>query len=251
MKLSTLVKLCLLSAIVTASYKIAWPEFKARGAQWMPVRYVKIEGAFQYISKDKIKILLEPQMRQGFYNVDVQNVHQTIKMLPLADQVDVKRVWPDAIQIKIIEQIPVVRWGEKGLLNYRGELLLPESVDEFQSLPQITGPAGQEKKLLEIMRGLAIVLKDKALELSEFHVSDTRVWKLKLASGMEIQLGRKGALENLQRFLKTADLLGTEQLAQIATVDTRYPNGYAVTWKPDAPAIDWKAVTENNKKKQL
>ncbi len=33
----------------------------------------------------------------------------------------------------------------------------------------------------------------------------------------------------------------------IASVDTRYPNGFAVTWKPEAPAIDWKAIAEKNK----
>jgi cell division protein FtsQ len=33
----------------------------------------------------------------------------------------------------------------------------------------------------------------------------------------------------------------------MASVDTRYPNGYAVTWKPDTPEIDWKAITEEHK----
>jgi cell division protein FtsQ len=62
-----------------------------------------------------------------------------------------------------------------------------------------------------------------------------------------MQLGRKAPLENMQRFLKTMDLVGAEQVALMASVDTRYPNGYAVTWKPDAPPIDWKAIAQQNK----
>jgi cell division protein FtsQ len=35
-------------------------------------------------------------------------------------------------------------------------------------------------------------------------------------------------------------------LASIETVDTRYPNGYAITWKPGTN-IDWKAVIARTK----
>jgi len=186
-------------------------------------------------------------MKQGYYQADMNAIHQAIKALPLVDKVDVKRVWPDAVHIKISEQKPVVRWGKSALLNKQGDLLVPDNIDEFKNLPLITGPDGQEKKLLEIMKGVYIVLKDKSMQLAEFHVNERRAWRIKLASGMEMQLGRKAPLENMQRFLKTMDLLGEEQLAQIASVDTRYPNGFAVTWKPEVTNIDWKAIVEKNK----
>ena len=71
------------------------------------------------------------------------------------------------------------------------------------------------------------------MQLAEFHVNERRAWRIKLASGLEMQLGRKAPLENMQRFLKTMDLIGAEQVETMANVDTRYPNGYAVTWKPE------------------
>lgn len=239
------VRLLTMAAIVLGGGWFAWDNVKNRGAEVMPIRYVRIEGAFQYIGKERVKEALQPQINLGFYNVDVQSVHETIKALPLIDRVDVMRVWPDAIHIKITEHKPVVRWGNDALLNVHGEVMTPDSMVDFQQLPLITGPVGQERKLLEIMKGIAIVLKDKAMQLTEFHVSETRSWKLKLANGMEIQLGRKVPLENLQRLLRTVDLLGAEQAAWIATVDMRYPNGYAVTWKPDTPEIDWKTIVQN------
>ena len=63
---------------------------------------------------------------------------------------------------------------------------------------------------------------------------------------MEMQLGRKAPLESMQRFLKTMDELGEAQLAAIEMVDSRYPNGYAIRWKPGTN-IDWKAVTARTK----
>jgi len=212
-----------------------------------PIRYVRIEGAFQYTDKDKLKQLLTPELMRGFYHADMDNVRHLIASLPLVERVDVDRVWPDAVYIKIKEEQPIVRWGQTSLLNKGGDILTPDNIDEFKNLPLITGPEGQEKKLLEIMKGVYIVLMDKSLHLSEFHVNERRAWQIKLANGLEMQLGRKAPLENMQRFLKTMDLLGEEQVAQIASVDTRYPNGYAVTWKIDTPPVDWKKIAEKNR----
>jgi len=237
----------LVSALLIGGGWWAWQQFGARALSSKPIRYVKIEGAFQYTSKDRLKEVLGPQMKQGYYQADMNAIHQAIKALPLVDKVDVKRVWPDAVHIKITEQKPVVRWGKSSLLNKQGDLLVPDNIDEFKNLPLITGPEGQEKKLLEIMKGVYIVLKDKSMQLAEFHVNERRAWRIKLASGLEMQLGRKAPLENMQRFLRTMDLLGEEQLAMIASVDTRYPNGFAVTWKPEVTNIDWKAIVEKNK----
>lgn len=236
-----------LALLVLAGGWYGWKQLQNQDAVSKPIRYVKIEGAFQYTSKDRLKQVLTPEMKRGFYHADMEAIHHVISGLPLVAQVDVKRVWPDAVHIKITEQKPIVRWGNKAVLNKQGEVLIPDDIGEFNNLPLITGPEGQEKKLLEIMKGVYIVLKDKSMQLAEFHVNDRRAWRIKLASGLEMQLGGKAPLENMQRFLKTMDLLGEEQIAMMASVDTRYPNGYAVTWKPDTPEIDWKAISEGNK----
>lgn len=236
----------LLLVLLVGLIAFGWNRFSHHDAISKPIRYVKIEGAFQYINKEKIKEVLAPEMKRGFYHADMNTIHQAISALPLVDKVDVKRVWPDAVYIKVIEHKPIVRWGNYALLNNQGDLLIPENIDNFKNLPLVTGPEGQEKKLLEIMKGVYIVLRDKSLQLAEFHVNERRSWRIKLANGMEMLLGRKAPLESMQRFLKTMDQLGEAQLALIAAVDTRYPNGYAITWKPDA-VIDWKSITAKTK----
>lgn len=231
-------------ALLAVASTYGWQEIKAQGADLMPVRYVRVEGAFQYIAKDKIKQVLNDQVMQGFYNVDLTRVKVAVKELPWAADAYVDRVWPDAIKIRITEQQPVVRWGEESLLNNEGELFVPDNIAEFEHLPVVTGPSGQERRLLEVMKGLTMALQDQAMELREFYVNERRAWKVVLASGMEIKLGRKNPLENIQRFLRTVELLGEERLAMMAKVDLRYPNGYAVTWKADVEEIDWKKIVD-------
>ncbi len=242
-----LVRFLVISLLLIGGGWFSWHKIHSQDASSKPIRYVKIEGAFQYIAKERVKQALMPEMQRGFYHANMETIHHAISSLPLVDKVDVKRVWPDAVYIKITEQKPVVRWGNNALLNKQGDVLLPDNIDEFKNLPLITGPEGQEKKLLEIMKGVYIVLKDKSMQLAEFHVNERRAWRIKLASGLEMQLGRKAPLESMQRFLKTMDLVGEAQVAQMSSVDTRYPNGYAVTWKADVKDIDWKAIANNRK----
>jgi len=240
-------KYAILIICILAEAWLSWRQISDQGVNNKPIRSVKIEGAFQYISKDKLKQVLSPFMQRGYYHADMGAIHHALQALALVDKIDVKRVWPDTVYIKITERKPVVRWGDNALLTKQGDLLVPDNIENFKNLPLITGPEGQERKLLEIMKGIYIDLKDKSLQLAEFHVNERRAWRIKLASGLEMQLGRKAPLENMQRFLKTMDLLGAEQLALMASVDMRYPNGYAVKWKPETPEIDWKAIIEKTK----
>ncbi len=206
----------------------------------VPIKYVRIEGAFQYISKDEIKAVLEPLVDVGFFDADVQTIQDTLTQLVWVESVKVNRVWPDALAIKIKEKRPYVRWGDEALVNNRGEIISPKDIEPFTNLPILYGPEGQQVKSLEIMKGVNTALADQAMQMAEFSINNRWAWKIKLTTGLEILLGRNDQLKKLQRFMKTLDVLGREQVNAMAVVDLRYPNGYAVSWKPNAQIIDWK-----------
>jgi cell division protein FtsQ len=235
----------LIIVIIVLVMSSFWVETKHVITDLVPIRYVRIEGVFQYISKDTIKKTLLPYVLTDFFSVDVQAIDKAALQLPWIKSVSVKRVWPDAIDIKVYEQFPVVRWGDKSLLNLNGDLFTPDNAAEFKNLPLIQGPKGYEARLLEIMNGLEIELADRALHLVEFKVNERRAWDIVLQNGIEIKLGRNGQLKNFQRFLKTLDILGQDKVDAIAKVDLRYPNGFAIMWKVDASTIDWQQAPQH------
>ncbi len=218
-----------------------------QSSELLPVKYVRTEGVFEYIAKDDIKQMLKPLVGAGFLAADIQHIRQAMLSLPWVEKVEVKRIWPDAIDIKVYEQKPYVRWGSKGLLNAKGELFEPDNLNKFKTLPLLVGPNKQEKKLLEIMKGLKTALADKDMELTTFEVNERRAWKLILANDMEVQLGREQQLRNFQRFIKTITVFKEEQMEAIAKVDLRYPNGFSVAWKPESEQINWKKIVRKNK----
>ncbi|MCX7097115.1 MAG: cell division protein FtsQ/DivIB [Methylococcales bacterium] len=208
----------------------------------LPIKYVRIEGVFQYLGKDEVKAVLLPLVTAGFFDADMQAIHVAVSTLPWVDTVTVKRVWPDTIDIKIRERKPYARWGQNSLITERGVIFTPQNIGQFQNLTVVTGPEFQQVKVLEIMKGIKTTLADQSMVLAEFDVNDRWAWKIKLASGLEILLGSNEQLKKMQRFLKTLAVLNQEQVEQMAVVDLRYPNGYAVSWKPGTIEIDWMAI---------
>ena len=209
----------------------------------LPIKYVRTEGVFQYLSKNEIKTVIQPLVMTGFFDADMQAIHAAVSTLPWVDTVTVKRIWHDAIDIKIRERKPYARWGKNSLITEQGVIFTPNNIEQFQNLTVVAGPELQQVKVLEIMKGIKTALADQSMQLAEFSVNDRWAWKIKLATGQEILLGRNEQLKKLQRFLKTLAVVKQEQVDAMAIVDLRYPNGYAVSWKPGTVEIDWNAIT--------
>jgi cell division protein FtsQ len=230
----------LISTLLIAGIWDGWRELKAQGADVLPIRYIRIEGVFQYITKDEIKHALLKQVMTGFLNTDMQAIRQVLLGLPWIAQVKVKRVWPDAIEVKVYEQYPVARWGKEGLLNENGDLFTPPYLAQFSKLPLVYGPRGQEKKLMDVMKQLQVTLADKSLQVVEFTVDERRAWTVLLANELQLKLGRKDPWQKFMQFVPTIPVLGKERMAAMSVIDLRYPNGYAVTWKQGLESMAWK-----------
>ena len=132
----------------------------------MPIRYVRVGGVFQHLGKEEIKNLLMSQVSTDFISADMKAIKNAVLSLPWVSKAEVKRIWPDAIDIVVFEQTPFVRWGEKSLLNEQGDVFSPGNISEFGSLPQLSGPAGQEKRLLNKMKEIRAVLSEKSFDLN-------------------------------------------------------------------------------------
>lgn len=205
-----------------------------------PIKRVRIESTFQYISKDEIKNILEPLVNVFFFDANIQEIQDTLMQLIWVENATVNRVWSDTLVIKIREKHPYVRWGDDKLVNNRGEVIFPKEIEPFVDFPILYGPEGQQMKSLEIMKGVNTALGDQEMRIAEFSINDRWAWKIKLTTGLEILLGRDEQLRKLQRFMKTVDVLGREQVNAMAIVDLRYPNGYAISWKLGVKHMDWK-----------
>lgn len=224
-------------AFVLVAILLARPTLQKAMAKYVPIRYVQVEGAFQYIDKDDIKNQLSPLIQRGYFSVDLQEIQQSVMSLPWAEKVKVQRIWPDRLKLRIYEQKPIVRWQMDSLLNIKGDIFKPRNIDRFQALPVLFSPVEQRQQMLQVMDGLRLGLMDQGLYLTEFRVSERQSWSLEMENGMIIQLGRFQPLQKFTRLIQALMVTGAERVEKIAYIDTRYPNGYAVRWRENEQII--------------
>ncbi|QSA95922.1 cell division protein FtsQ/DivIB [Methylococcus sp. EFPC2] len=216
----------------------AWQWRPRPEAPWFPLRYVRVEGGLQYLDVEKLHAALASAARGGYFSLDLAEVEGAVRAFAWVDTVSVARVWPDTLVVSVSEHTPVARWGDKALLNERGERFNPPDVSGFAALPAIYGPEGMERVLLDELKSLNKRLENKGLSVAMLELSKRRAYSIKLNNELDILFGRQDPASALDRLLDLAPRLGENRLPQLQRVDLRYPNGFAVVWKPAQEAID-------------
>ncbi len=205
--------------------------------EWMkdpqawPVETVQLEGNFHYIDRASLKGFLAPMLKQGFFGVPVAEVQSQLQARPWIEQVSVRRVWPNRLQIRIREQQPVAHWGEAAYLNPRGERFLPEPAVEIEGLPQLAGPDGYEQRVLAMYSRMRKTLRPLQLDVAQLQLDARRAWHMRLANGLKMELGRHDPVQRVARFVRAYPAIMATGKGQAMSVDLRYSNGVAVHWQ--------------------
>lgn len=199
-----------------------------------PIRQITIEGPFQRVSALQIEAAISEELSSGFLSANLSVIQELVVALPWIDQANVRRRWPGSLEISVIEQIPAARWGERGLLNTRGELFVTAARHVPAELPRLSGPEGQYSivatRYLEIRERLI----QGGLDVRRVHVDARGAWEMTLANGIDIRLGRRDVGDRIQLFLDVAAGIVSSRAAEIAYVDMRYSNGFTIGWKSGA-----------------
>ncbi|HEY5790206.1 MAG TPA: cell division protein FtsQ/DivIB, partial [Gammaproteobacteria bacterium] len=171
-----------------------------------------------------------PLATTGLLLVDVGQVRAAVEAMPWVERAYVRRLWPDQLLLTVIEQVPLARWDAGHLVNRHGDLFAVATAEQPAGLPELVGPAGQSRRLAEQYRLLDGLLGRAQQRVTRLELDPRRAWRLTLASGLEVELGRSEVRQRLQRLVGL--LLGwpAERLATVARIDLRYSNGFAVRW---------------------
>ena len=196
-----------------------------------PLRRVDIKGDFRYLDKAQLQSTLAPMLENGFFKIDVAGVQQQAEALPWVKRASVRRIWPDRLQIHIVEQQPFTFWDDQSLLNPQGEVFTPARQPVDMTLPRLSGPPGHAIPVLANYQHMNDMVKGLGLTIDELHQDNRRAWRLTLSNGMTVEMGRTDPVQRLARFIAVyPSILATTVNAVIEQVDLRYSNGFAVRW---------------------
>ena len=196
----------------------------------LPIHKIRVQGALVHVNEDMLRQSVVDKVQGGYFNIDVVALRKTVEQLPWVETAAVRRVWPDAVAISVIEQQPLAVWVKGGLVNNHGELFIPKESSRPKHLPLFSATAGMEHSVTELYRDLSAQLAPLELRIVELQMDDRRAVQLQLHNGIELVLGREERLARLQRFVKVYRETLARHAKRIRRVDLRYSNGMAVQW---------------------
>ena len=218
----------------------------------VPVSRVEVTGALRHTDRSALIERVRPHLRdRGFMTVDLDAIRADLVQLPWIDDVSIQRRWPDQLVIDVTEQEAIARWGKDGLLNRRGEVFRPQSLDgmskkpldgtgkaprDIAGLPLLYGPDNLSGEVVDRYAQLRDLLGEQHLNLSELGVDERGSWAATLQNGVVLRLGTGDILKRMRSFLSVYRAELSAQMDRIAYIDLRYGNGLAVGWK-DKEAI--------------
>lgn len=206
------------------------------GAIWLvrlaldqPIQTVSLAGRFQRVSPLEVEKAVRAASRgQGLVAVDLHAVAAAVRKIPWVDTVSVGRSWPRGLAVHVIEQVPVARWGDMGLLNARGEVFANDAERLPAELPELLGPPGTEATMTRQYLTVHGRITEAGLRLTRMQLDPRGAWEYSLDNGVVLRLGRRQIDERFERFLTSATRVISTRGQDIAYIDLRYANGFAV-----------------------
>lgn len=199
-----------------------------------PIEQVFVEGATRHIDKALIQQRVQLGLNQTLLSVDLVALQEALVADPWINEASIRRTWPPAIDIALVEEVPVARWGERGLLNHQGDIFWPELKAEYANLPRLIGPSHETVRIMQQFHDLNSLFARFGLHLSGLELESRGAWHLELDNGMKVVAGREDLMPRLRRFIQVYETQLADKVDQIEEVDIRYTNGVAVRWKQTA-----------------
>ena len=196
-----------------------------------PVRSIVINGPFQRVTAVEVEQAAHGALKGGFVSADLDKLRGAVEALAWVDRARVQRLWPDRIEIEVVEQQAAARWGEDGLLNTRGELFAQGARHVPPELPRLDGPDGSEWQVAQRYLAIQGRLVEQGLRVAALRLDARGAWELDLSNGVTVRLGRRQVDERMDRLVQVAAQVIAGRAAEIDYVDMRYSNGFAVGWR--------------------
>ena len=232
MQKSLLVLILLLIAAVVTTWFVRLPTTK-----------FVVRGDLYFIDKAAIKDQMLPWQNASIALTNISNIQSKLNSHPWIKRSSVIRIWPDTIEIAVVEAKPIAIWkATKDLDCFADYLNCAYITDKYQyalnnkiitehtKIPQLISAEKQKHKIREVFIFIRQQLAAVNIEINTVVFEADGSLNLVINDAITAKLGSK----NFEQKLKNLTVLWQKQLVKFAksinSLDLRYRDGIAVEY---------------------
>lgn len=202
-----------------------------RNPKTLPFHQIKIITTGTHPTISELKNIVIQHINGGFFSFNVRKFRSALMTLPWVYNVSIRRIWPNELEIVVIEQQPLARWNQNQLVSQLGTLFNSSITMIPKDLPQLEGPNNDKKIILARFKQFSQLLKPLRIKITTLKVSDRGTWFLVLNDHIQVYLGHEDIDQRFKKLVRFYQKIIGDRNHQVDYIDLRYPNGLAIRWK--------------------
>ncbi|VAW48197.1 Cell division protein FtsQ [hydrothermal vent metagenome] len=218
--------------VLLGAWGVSWLFTDKESPLFKPIAHYELTGKFVYFQPEEANQILERYLGESFWSVELSKIQTELIGLNWISQAVVRRHWPNQISVSIEEQVPVARWGERGLINQSGEVFFSENRAGFEHLVHLNGELSESVKVLTSLKRFQEKLDLIGFGILSLSYRMDEVWRIALLNGSQIVLDTKESHHKLDRFIAAYPQLANALRKSPQVYDLRYSNGFIVGEPP-------------------
>lgn len=200
-----------------------------------PLQRLRVSGELAHVDAQAVREAVLPHLHRGFFAVRLHAVREAVAALPWVAAAEVRKRWPDRLEVAVREHRPLARWGEGRILAGSGLIVTVPDAAALTALPQFLGPDDRGPDMLGLYRAVRPQLAALGLAVGQLRLSPRGSWSLVLDDGSQWQLGRDEPEARLARFVRLLPRLLDAEARPLLRADLRYAHGFALVWGKPGP----------------
>lgn len=220
--------------LVLALMALAYAMFYAVRAYQLEhtlIKSVELKSERKISDDEQIAKIVKSFVSGGLMTLDIKSARTRLMQLGWVKEVNIRKQWPDKLVVNIKEYQAVAKWqgvdSQNEFISREGVRFVGNSAEQYRNLPILEGGENSLERMIEAYQQLVPILANAALHVAKLKLEMRDEWQLTTVSGLQIKFlerDHKIALQHLQTALEVL----RPKLDEIAIIDLRYSNGFAV-----------------------
>lgn len=220
--------------------------------------------SLEHVTVPSIRSIIGGRLHGNFFTTDLSIVREVFESVPWVSQAMVRRQWPNALEVSLLEYEPLGLWNDNQLLDVEGTPFVANQAEaekpNGEPLPELAGPDGTGIQVVQRLAELNDWVRPLGRTTVRLTLSPRHAWRAELDNGLILDMGRDPAVGiaqdgpeaadkahvpvqvRVQRFVESLQAVEQNAGRPVIYADLRYPNGFALRLG-EAPKPDSKTST--------
>jgi len=196
-----------------------------------PIARVIIKGDLAALDDLSIQEAVTIYETDTFLSIDLAVLVDRLEANPWIAHARARRLWPDTVEITLMEQKPIAYWGDKAMVNAKGRVFEHHGLALGRPLPRLWSELGSPAEIMSYYQIFEQHLESIQLKLHSISQSVQGDWRLQLDNGLLVILDRMDPVGNIRNFVNVYMQLLVSGERRALVVDMRYRHGAAIRWE--------------------